>query len=64
MTKTGDQSVFDEVHKKCQSLGYEIYGYKPVNDIGYLFVELKDTQILHQTDRTDIRGSVTLSLFV
>lgn len=62
--KTREQSIFDEMFKRSNALGYQTYDYKPASATSYPFVEFEDTQTLHSTNKSHVLGNVVIVISV
>lgn len=64
MIKTRDQSIFDEMFKLSESLGYQTFDFRQLKDTKYPFVDMESTETFHQPNKTDIKGNVVLIMNV
>lgn len=59
-----EQDIYDKAYGIIQELGYKIYPYKQMNDVGYPFVEVSNTQIDRLPTKSGSIGTVLLSVDV
>lgn len=64
MAKFPTQQIFDEVFKASESLGYKTYDLKPLNEVGYPFVEMSNVLIVPVTTKTAYLGVISLTVEV
>lgn len=57
-----EQDIYDKAYGLIQELGYKIYPYKQMNDVGYPFVEVSNTQIDRLPTKSGSIGTVLLNI--
>lgn len=62
--KAREQSIFDEVYRRSQALGFDTYDYKPASSASYPFVEFEDTQTIHSANKSHVLGNVVMVISV
>lgn len=60
--KSPEQAIFDAMYAISKELGYDTYLYRPIDEVGYPFVELSDTQTFHRGTKDYILGRVPLTI--
>lgn len=60
--KEPTQQIFDAIYKASDGLGYRTYDFKPMNEVGYPFVELGNAQIVPLPTKTTILGRVVIQV--
>ena len=62
MEKSPEQCIFDEMYRRIGALGYDVYNYRPPEEVAYPFVELSETQITNQANKSQIFGTVPVTI--
>lgn len=57
-----DQYIFDKAYTLMQQLGIDIYTYKQMNDVGYPFIEMSNTDTDRLPTKTGSIQMISLSI--
>ena len=62
--KSVDQSIYDELFKRCQKLGYKVFEDRPMKEVDYPFVDFEDTEVNPIPNKSNIKGNVNITINV
>ncbi|MGT2683378.1 hypothetical protein [Streptococcus porci] len=62
--KTTDQSIFDEIIKQGNKLGFTMHESLPMEDVPYPFVNMLDIQYIPQPNKSQRKGKYAVALTV